>query len=58
MLEEIDMVDLGEVDARRSVPSSEEECKRVFDESRERVRQLTSEQFESIIHILNNKELT
>lgn len=44
------MIDLGEVDARRSVTASEQERDRVFAKTRELVRQLTAELDDVNIH--------
>ena len=47
--EEIDVVDLGEWDARRLVPHSEEDQEAVFRGFRERLEGLTKEDWEYIL---------
>jgi hypothetical protein len=51
------VVDLGEFDARRAVPHSEEDQEAVFRGFRDRLEGLTKEQFGyTIDNVVNNKE--
>lgn len=51
------MIDMGESDARRAVPQSEDQQEGVFRRFRDRLKGLTKTQFGSTIEtVVNNKE--